>query len=681
MVLSVLLLLLLLGPAKITSAGATATSWVVVVNADSADSLTIANHYCHLRSIPSSNVIFLRDIPDRQQITVEQFRDKIMRPLLQELEQRQLLGHIQGVAYSAGFPTAIDLKADLASLEERPKFLTPIGSLTGLTYLYRYVMASSPQVIGLESNFYARGPAERYVAQPPSPAVAAQWQQMLDLGRDGQHQAAAELAQQLLERLPEQFPLAYYAARQWSQAGKPDQALDSLQQAIDRGWSFRQHMWEDPAFTTLKDQARFQVLRDLCSDLPFDHQPTVGFEARNFWAANGIGSPRADSGVSYLLSMMLGCTAPAGNTVEEVIAALDYAASADQTHPEGTFYFTLTGDVRTTTRSPAFEMAIEHLKRLGRRGEIVKASLPRDKDACLGVMIGSPNYDWGNSGSQLMPGAIAESLTSFGGHMSQVGGQTKLSYFLRYGAAASSGTVTEPYSIQAKFPHPMMHVHYAEGSTLAEAFYQAVTGPYQLLIVGDPLCQPFTHPPKLVIEGRPSEQPRLEPVRLRMTPDRSSSDTPPPVAMLILVNGRPIQASAFQERLQISIDQLPPGYYELGVVVVGNAAAGPRLEETIPVVVGRADQQLRLELLELMAEASEPEQPRLRVAVRAPADIGVVELLHLGRVIAQQPGSAVEFEVPLAELGSGPVRLQAVGRTDAADPARRLSPPMIVTLP
>ena len=55
----------------------------------------------------------------------------------------------------------------------------------------------------------------------------------------------------------------------------------------------------------------------------------------------------------------------------------------------------------------------------------------------------------------------------------------------------------EPYSIQAKFPHPGIHVHYCRGASLAEAFYQSVNAPYQLLVVGDPLCQPWATIPQV----------------------------------------------------------------------------------------------------------------------------------------------------------------------------------------
>ena len=47
----------------------------------------------------------------------------------------------------------------------------------------------------------------------------------------------------------------------------------------------------------------------------------------------------------------------------------------------------------------------------------------------------------------------------------------------------------------------MIQVHYARGCTLAEAFYQSVRGPYQLLIVGDPLCRPWADIPQVSVAG------------------------------------------------------------------------------------------------------------------------------------------------------------------------------------
>ena len=106
--------------------------------------------------------------------------------------------------------------------------------------------------------------------------------------------------------------------------------------------------------------------------------------------------------------------------------------------------------------------------------------------------------------------------------MTSGAGQTPLAEFLRQGAAGASGTVTEPYAIQAKFPSPFIHVHYASGCTLAESFYQSVTGPYQLLIVGDPLAQPWRRQFTLQIDLPGSDKPFFGEIML--SPRTSSVD-------------------------------------------------------------------------------------------------------------------------------------------------------------
>ena len=133
--------------------------------------------------------------------------------------------------------------------------------------------------------------------------------------------------------------------------------------------------------------------------------------------------------------------------------------------------------------------------------EILQGNVPEGKNDVQGAMLGVANFDWKASRSTILPGAICEHFTSFGGDMHASAGQTPLSELLRYGATAASGTVTEPYAIPHKFPSPMMQVHYARGCTVAESFYQSVLCPYQLLIVGDPLCRPWANIPEITVAG------------------------------------------------------------------------------------------------------------------------------------------------------------------------------------
>jgi hypothetical protein len=149
------------------------------------------------------------------------------------------------------------------------------------------------------------------------------------------------------------------------------------------------------------------------------------------------------------------------------------------------------GDIRSRTREWGFAAAARLLEEAGVAAVVEEGVLPRNRSDIAGAMVGTANFDFAGSGSRILPGAICEHLTSCGGVLTWSDFQTPLTEWLRDGAAGASGTVTEPLAMQAKFPYPFIHVHYARGATLAEAFYQSVAAPYQLLIVGDPLCRPW----------------------------------------------------------------------------------------------------------------------------------------------------------------------------------------------
>ena len=183
-------------------------------------------------------------------------------------------------------------------------------------------------------------------------------------------------------------------------------------------------------------------------------EQTHGFRSWYGWGTQGelleAGGPR------YLLSTMLGVTAGRGNTVAEVVHSLQSAAAADGTRPAGTIYFSQTKDVRSTTRSGPFPSIVKELEKLGIKSEIIATPLPAKKRDVAGLLTGVADFNWESSGSRILPGAICENLTSYGGIFTPAAGQTPLSEFLRAGAAGSSGTIIEPYALQPKFPHPSM---------------------------------------------------------------------------------------------------------------------------------------------------------------------------------------------------------------------------------
>jgi hypothetical protein len=654
--------------------GGTALHWVVVVNGKSEASRTLANHYCRLRGIPAINVVVLPDVPPLEQTTVEIFRQKILVPILEEIQRRGLANHIHGIAYSCDFPTAVDLMADLVNLKERSEYLTPVGSLTGLTYLYRLVLDRSPAMLMMDSNFFAARPGRQLLLLPQNPEWLQQWQLFLDAVAEQDVEKSEAMAKALLQMSPADCGVSYRCAQELAKAQMKTAAIKMLEISVAQGWSFRKQMVEDPVFKELQGESAFQVLRDSCPDLDFNCTPTRGFETRNFYSRNG--TPYRDSryGLPYLMAMSLGVTRGAGTTLPEAIQILERAVQADGTDPEGTFYFTKTEDVRTKTREPFFSMAINRLKELGKSGEVVESNMPMVKDRCLGVTMGTPSFRWEASASRIVPGGIAENLTSLGGVMTAGSAQTKLTELLLAGAAASSGAVTEPYSILEKFPHPMIHAHYAAGLTAAEAYANSVSGPYQLLVVGDPLCRPFGTVPEMTVTGLEEGDTVSRTIELKVVKtDRKASFIP--LRFDLLLDGRLAQTAPKLDKLKLNFDPpLPSGYHELSLIVTDESPLANRWSTTIGFWTGSIEERVKLERLD---EGVRGAGSRIECKVTGPEG-SRVQLRHDWEVIAESDQAEAVFEVSPVKLGAGPVRLIAVA---VAQGVEHYSKPMVVDVP
>jgi uncharacterized protein (TIGR03790 family) len=118
------------------------------------------------------------------------------------------------------------------------------------------------------------------------------------------------------------------------------------------------------------------------------------------------------------------------------------------------------------------------------------AELGAQRDVVL-VSTGTAVVD-GLAGIQWAPGGMGDHLTSFGGRLGAVHGQSTVLDWIESGAVASYGTVSEPCSHVQKFPHPQwLLLHYVQGATAIEAYWKSVLWPQQGLFVGDPLAAPF----------------------------------------------------------------------------------------------------------------------------------------------------------------------------------------------
>ena len=175
-------------------------------------------------------------------------------------------------------------------------------------------------------------------------------------------------------------------------------------------------------------------------------------------------------------------------------AIVDRGVVSDGTFPTQRVFLTKSTDTARNVRYLSFDDALMDTQVLGR------ANLTRTNLACadgcwmtfgpmLGCLIGQRTFTI--PPNSFMPGAMADSLTSYGGLLFSVNDQTTLLSPLTAGATASYGTVIEPCNWLEKFPSPRAYFYQSRGFSIAESYYQGLTNPFQGLLVGEPLAAPF----------------------------------------------------------------------------------------------------------------------------------------------------------------------------------------------
>jgi len=386
--------------------------------------------------------------------------------------------------------------------------------------------------------------------------------------------------------------------------------------------------------------------------------PTLGFQSRMGFGPQGQVLAAGAPGRHYALSVMLGVTSGRGNSPEEVLSYLKRSALADGTHPRGTIYYMENPDIRSKVRAAGFPAAVRALKAEGVAAEILQGVLPGDKDDVQGLMTGTADFNWKSCDSTIRPGAICEHFTSFGGDMRSGSGQTPLSEFLRYGAAGASGTVIEPFALADKFPAPALHVHYARGCTLAEAFYQSVSGPYQLLIVGDPLCRPWANIPQVKLSGVAPGATVKGKVTLRPTATfegKSKADH-----FELFVDELRSAACGPEGTLDLDTAPLADGFHELRVVAVEAGLIRSQGRQIVPITT--ANHGRSIEASAAPQGSVRPERP-LVVTAKSPGAMGIA-VLHNSHLVGRISGESGRVEINPSVLGCGPVVLRVMGLGD-----------------
>ena len=640
------------------SAGLATASWaglgpenvLLVVNGASADSLRVANAYVNLRKIPSCNVVVLDKLTSTEFTDAEKFRSEIMQPVLAAIEARGLKKQIDCITYSVDIPYSVNVSGDVKG-RKLSQVITQTASTNGLTYLMDWALKGDIDYLRLDINTYARRRTPIPKGADLTSEELAKFGEAMSKYDAKDFKGAIEGLSKLLEVERSDPTIAYNLACCYSLNRQGDEAIAALRKAVASGWRNSGQAGSDPDFEYVRTRPEFLKLLRLMQTANVAVQPAVPFRRSAGWNRMGENDP---AGAKYMLSTFLGVTAGRGNSVEEIIDSLRRAKSADFTSPKGTIFFEKNGDVRSTTREWGFQAAADELNRLGVNAIVEEGILPKNRTSVAGAMIGIADFDWKASGSSIAPGAILEHLTRLGGMINKGAGQTPCTEFIRAGAAGSSGTVTEPYALQEKFPSPFIHVHYAKGFTLAEAFYLSVTGPYQLLIIGDPMCRPWGKKAELKLGGLAGQKvSKVVTVKPVVTPNI------PVKQFFVYVDGRLVSTAKPAPTLSIPVQSLAEGYHELTVAAELDRGPADLVRSTTEIMVAGTNKSIKVP-----SRVESSLDGNLVVDVSA-AGATKVELMHCGRAVGSC-GAKGSITIPSRVVGQGETTLYPVASYGSA---------------
>ena len=211
-------------------------------------------------------------------------------------------------------------------------------------------------------------------------------------------------------------------------------------------------------------------------------QHTCGQSRFNPYFNSRSTRPYSDFGMR--LSMLLPT-----QSVELTKSLIDRGLVSDHSFPRGTAYLLTTSDQSRNSRSPGFppsgnvlqpSLAVENLN----------ADSIEYKTDVMFYFTGLANVPKLET-LHFLPGALADHLTSAGGQLLNSFQMSSLSW-IKAGATASYGTVSEPCNYPQKFPNPAIAINnYLHGASALEAYWKSVAWPAQGVFIGEPLATPY----------------------------------------------------------------------------------------------------------------------------------------------------------------------------------------------
>ena len=181
----------------------------------------------------------------------------------------------------------------------------------------------------------------------------------------------------------------------------------------------------------------------------------------------------------------------AGSSLKQVYAMIDRGVMSDATKPEATAYLMSTKNKARNVRARRYKV-IQELLSKNINIEQINSNVLKNKSDVMFYFTGLVRVKAIET-NKYLPGAIADHLTSSGGHLFG-GNQMSILRWLDVGATASYGTVVEPCAFTQKFPNPGIVIErYTNGESLIEAYWKSVAWPGQGVFVGEPMASPYVN--------------------------------------------------------------------------------------------------------------------------------------------------------------------------------------------
>jgi hypothetical protein len=379
-----------------------------------------------------------------------------------------------------------------------------------------------------------------------------------------------------------------------------------------------------------------------------------------------------------LPAMLLAHTGSRGESTGQAIRRLQAGVRQQGSPLSGQVFFLTSDDIRTKCRSWQFEDTAAELKRLGQSAQILPLAEATPTSTAWGIMAGAAELDPARL-PRLVPGSLAEHLTSYAAIFYGHTYQTKLSAWLQAGAAGSAGTVTEPMSIWTKFPHARMFVHYASGCTLLESLAQAVASPLQLVAVGDPLLAPWTKPQGLTLINLNDETEGLKGA-VEFAASGWAGGLSRDSRVLFLLDGRSILSAGDPPLARIDTALLADGWHEVRAVVYSGGAVRHQGFAVQGFTSAHHGRSLHVQGVSSNQTLGTDETVLLTVRAEPPPE--ALALVQHEQLVARQVYQPDQpYRLDTKRLGTGPSRIQLAALYPEGEPVRSVPIPVLVQRP